>query len=80
MCKDVRTVAFHESFHGVDYEVRAISIDGGVEITLPEFEKFETLVEAAGNDRSIDEIRVAAAEEYEKCLVESIQKLKGGIE
>lgn len=80
MCKDVRAVAFHESFHGVDYEARAISIDDGVEITLPAFENFETLVEAAGNDRSINEIKVAAAEEYEKCLVESIRKLKGGIE
>lgn len=80
MCKDVRTVIFHESFLGVDYEVRAISIDDGVEISLPAFGKFETLVEAAGNDRSINEIKVAAAEEYEKCLVESIRKLKGGIE
>lgn len=80
MCKDVRTVAFHESFLGVDYGVRAISIDDGVEISLPAFENFETLVEAAGNERSMNEIKIAAAVEYEKCLIESIRRLKGGIE
>lgn len=80
MCKISRTITFHELFHGVVYEVRAVSIDDGVEISLPAFGKFETLVEVNGNYQSFDEIKVAAAVEYEKCLIEAIRRLKGGIE
>ena len=80
MCEKLRSISFRESFRGVDYGVMATSSEDNVEISLPEFGDFESLVKASGLVLSSDEIKALAAEEYEKCLLGAIRRLKGGLE
>lgn len=80
MCDADRHVSFLTSFKGVDYVAKVTSVDEGVSITLPDFGTFENLVSNSLKDLSEGEVVEVAAEERERCLLEGIQRMRGGLE
>ncbi|ANA41786.1 hypothetical protein A2G06_16750 (plasmid) [Geobacter anodireducens] len=80
MCEENKVVSFRESFRGVDYCVRATSVEEGVEITLPRNGTFEDLVQEVGLGMTREEIGKAAVDEYKKCLLKAVRRLRGRCE